>query len=42
MEPGSSRQIGLVWRKASTRQDEFTMLGNFIQDNYKLSGNQSV
>jgi LysR family transcriptional regulator, hydrogen peroxide-inducible genes activator len=42
MEPGSSRQIGLVWRKASTRQDEFTMLGNFIQENYKLSGNQSV
>lgn len=34
MEPGSSRQIGLVWRKASTRQDEFTMLGNFIRDNY--------
>jgi LysR family hydrogen peroxide-inducible transcriptional activator len=42
MEPGSSRQIGLVWRKASTRQDEFSMLGNFIQENYKLSGNQSV
>jgi LysR family hydrogen peroxide-inducible transcriptional activator len=42
MEPGSSRQIGLVWRKASTRHDEFTMLGNFIQENYKLSGNQSV
>lgn len=42
MEPGSSRQIGLVWRKASTRQDEFTMLGNFIQKNYKLSENQSV
>jgi LysR family hydrogen peroxide-inducible transcriptional activator len=42
MEPGSSRQIGLVWRKASTRQDEFTMLGNFIQENYKLSGNQLV
>jgi LysR family transcriptional regulator, hydrogen peroxide-inducible genes activator len=42
MEPGSSRQIGLVWRKASTRQDEFAMLGNFIQQNYKLSGNQSV
>jgi LysR family hydrogen peroxide-inducible transcriptional activator len=42
MEPGSSRQIGLVWRKASTRQDEFTMLGNFIKENYKLSGNQSV
>lgn len=42
MEPGSSRQIGLVWRKASTRQDEFTMLGNFIQETYKLSGNQSA
>jgi LysR family hydrogen peroxide-inducible transcriptional activator len=42
MEPGSSRQIRLVWRKASTRHDEFTMLGNFIQENYKLSGNQSV
>jgi LysR family hydrogen peroxide-inducible transcriptional activator len=42
MEPGSSRQIGLVWRKASTRHDEFTMLGNFIQQNYKLPVNQSV
>jgi LysR family transcriptional regulator, hydrogen peroxide-inducible genes activator len=30
MDAGSSRQIGLVWRKASTRQDEFAMLGETI------------
>jgi len=35
MEPGSYRQIGLVWRKASTRQDEFAMLGEFIRANYR-------
>jgi LysR family hydrogen peroxide-inducible transcriptional activator len=42
MEPGSARQIGLVWRKASTRQDEFTMLGNFIRKNYKSSESQPL
>lgn len=42
MEPGSSRQIGLVWRKASTRQDEFTMLGNFIRDNYAQAASDAV
>lgn len=42
MEPGSSRQIGLVWRKASTRQDEFTMLGNFIRDNYAQTASEAV
>lgn len=35
MEAGSSRQIGLVWRKASTRADEFTMLGEFIKKHYQ-------
>jgi len=40
MEPGSSRQVGLVWRKASTRQDEFTMLGNFVRDNYAQTANE--
>ncbi|MDP2379910.1 MAG: LysR substrate-binding domain-containing protein [Pseudohongiella sp.] len=42
MEPGSSRQVGLVWRKASTRQDEFTMLGNFIRDNYARTASESA
>ena len=31
MESGSFRQIGLVWRKASTRGEEFRMLGEFIR-----------
>ncbi len=31
MESGSFRQIGLVWRKASTRGEEFRMLGDFIR-----------
>ncbi|MDO8907654.1 MAG: LysR substrate-binding domain-containing protein [Pseudohongiella sp.] len=35
MDARSSRQIGLVWRKASTRQDEFTMLGEFIKKHYQ-------
>lgn len=39
MDPGSSRQIGLVWRKASTRQDEFTMLGDFIRKHYRPGAN---
>lgn len=35
MDASSSRQIGLVWRKASTRQDEFAMLGDFIKKHYQ-------
>ena len=35
LDSGSFRQIGLVWRKASTRHDEFTMLGNFIRSRYR-------
>ncbi|MEX0739438.1 MAG: LysR substrate-binding domain-containing protein [Pseudohongiella sp.] len=35
MENSSYRQIGLVWRKASTRRDEFEMLGNFIKSHYQ-------
>lgn len=31
----SSRQIGLVWRKASTRATEFQILGEFIKSHYK-------
>jgi LysR family hydrogen peroxide-inducible transcriptional activator len=35
MDAGSTRQIGLVWRKSSTRQDEFSMLGEFIKKHYQ-------
>lgn len=35
MDDSSYRQIGLVWRKASTRRDEFEMLGNFIKRHYQ-------
>lgn len=35
MESESYRDIGLVWRKGSTRSDEFEMLGNFIHKNYE-------
>ncbi|MDX1491122.1 MAG: hydrogen peroxide-inducible genes activator [Pseudohongiellaceae bacterium] len=35
LDSGSYREIGLVWRKASTRSDEFEMLGQFIQQNYE-------
>ena len=31
MRAGSYREIGLVWRKGSTRADEFKLLGEFIQ-----------
>lgn len=31
----SFREIGLVWRKASTRAEEFTMLGEFIRAHYQ-------
>jgi LysR family hydrogen peroxide-inducible transcriptional activator len=33
----SFRDIGLVWRKASTRSDEFELLGQFIKENYQTS-----
>lgn len=33
--PESFRDIGLVWRKASTRNEEFELLGRFIKDNYQ-------
>lgn len=36
MDDSSYRQIGLVWRKASTRRDEFEMLGNFIKRHYQV------
>jgi len=36
LDPGSYRQIGLVWRKASTRQTEFALLGEFIRANYRF------
>lgn len=35
LDPGSYRQVGLVWRKASTRHKEFTMLGDFIRSHYR-------
>lgn len=35
LEKSSYREIGLVWRKASTRSKEFELLGEFIRDNYK-------
>jgi LysR family hydrogen peroxide-inducible transcriptional activator len=35
LDSGSYRDIGLVWRKASTRTEEFEMLGQFITHNYK-------
>lgn len=31
----SFREIGLVWRRASTRAEEFTMLGEFIKSHYQ-------
>jgi len=35
MDGASFREIGLVWRKASTRVEEFTMLGEFIKSHYQ-------
>lgn len=35
LDSGSFRDIGLVWRKASTRTEEFEMLGKFIKQNYQ-------
>jgi LysR family hydrogen peroxide-inducible transcriptional activator len=37
LDKDSYREIGLVWRRASTRGDEFELLGEFIKENY-LSG----
>ena len=37
LDKDSFREIGLVWRRASTRGDEFELLGQFIKQNY-LSG----
>lgn len=37
LDKDSYREIGLVWRKASTRGEEFQLLGNFIKDNYQPS-----
>lgn len=37
LESGSFRDIGLVWRKASTRNEEFELLGRFIKENYQAS-----
>ncbi len=35
LDKDSYREIGLVWRKASTRSEEFELLGRFIKDNYQ-------
>ena len=35
LEKESHREVGLVWRKASTRDAEFRLLGEFIQEHYK-------
>lgn len=35
LDKDSYREIGLVWRKASTRSDEFELLGRFIKENYQ-------
>ncbi len=35
LDKDSFREIGLVWRKASTRGDEFELLGRFIKENYQ-------
>ena len=35
LDKDSYREIGLVWRKASTRSDEFELLGRFIKENYE-------
>lgn len=40
LDKDSYREIGLVWRRASTRGDEFELLGQFIKENY-LSGKTS-
>ena len=37
LDSESYREIGLVWRKASTRNEEFELLGRFIKENYQAS-----
>lgn len=37
LDSESYRDIGLVWRKASTRSEEFELLGRFIKANYQAS-----
>lgn len=37
LDSESYRDIGLVWRKASTRSEEFELLGRFIKENYQAS-----
>ena len=37
LDSESYREIGLVWRKASTRSEEFELLGRFIKENYQAS-----
>jgi len=37
LDSDSYREIGLVWRKASTRSEEFEILGRFIKENYQSS-----
>jgi|TARA_R110001592_G_scaffold123474_3_gene331412 LysR family hydrogen peroxide-inducible transcriptional activator len=37
LDSESCREIGLVWRKASTRSEEFELLGRFIKDNYQAN-----
>jgi LysR family hydrogen peroxide-inducible transcriptional activator len=34
LDEKSFREIGLVWRKGSTRTEEFKVLGDFIKNNY--------
>lgn len=36
----SSRTIGLAWRKGSGREEEFRMLGRFLQDNADIAAAQ--
>lgn len=35
IEENSYREIGIVWRKGSSRAKEFELLGDFIKNNYK-------
>lgn len=35
LEEGSCREIGLVWRKGSSRTSEFKLLGEFIKENHQ-------
>jgi LysR family hydrogen peroxide-inducible transcriptional activator len=35
LEDNSFREIGLVWRKGSSRVNEFKLLGEYIKENHK-------